>query len=130
MSDKLSSLKVGIDVPWVTSWTAEVMDGVARCESVGGRPAMVQSSHAGYGKPRYSLNHMVRQRLTVARMLCPMCGEPTPVEDRWTLTAKVKAAGCLRTERGLRLPPEVDDDQQVIDAGAIAPCTATVHAGP
>lgn len=121
MSEKLSSLKVGIDVPWVTSWTAEVMEGAARCQSVGGRPALIQTSHAGYGKPQYSLNHVVRQRLTVTRMLCPMCGEPTPGDDRWTLTARVASAGRLRAERGLRLPSRIDDDQRVIDAGAIAP---------
>lgn len=121
MSDKLSSLKVGIDVPWVTSWTAETMEGVARCDSVGGRPALVQTSHAGYGKPQYSLNHMVRQRLTVTQMLCPMCGEPTPVGDRWTLTARLAPAGRLRAERGIHLPSEVHDDQMVVDAGAIAP---------
>ena len=119
--EKLSSLKVGVDVPWVTSWSAEAVSGAARCASVGGRPALVQESRPGFGKPQYSRNHLVRQRLTVARMLCPMCGEPTAPQDRWTTTAKAQAAGRLRTQRGVGLPTTVLDDQVVIDAGAIAP---------
>lgn len=116
-----SALKVGVDVPWVTSWTAEVITGVGGCPSVGGRPALCQTEQAGFGKPQYSKNHMVRQRLTVARMLCPMCGDPTAPDDRWTATGRPRAAGWLRTQKGFVLPPEVGDDQVVIDAGAIAP---------
>ncbi|MES2834160.1 MAG: hypothetical protein V4707_05580 [Pseudomonadota bacterium] len=116
-----SSLKVGVDVPWVTSWTAETITGVAACPSVGGRPALCQMDHAGFGKPQYSKNHLLRQRLTVSRMLCPMCGDPTVEDDRWTQTGKPRAAGWLRAEKGFRLPDGVADDQVVIDAGAIAP---------
>jgi len=116
-----SSLKVGVDVPWVTSWTAETITGVAACPSVGGRPALCQTDHAGFGKPQYSKNHLVRQRLTVSRMLFPMCSYP-PVEDsRRTQTGNPRAAGWLRAEKGFRLPDGVADDQVVIDAGAIAP---------
>ena len=121
MSAIQSSLKVGVDVPWVTSWTAETITGVAGCPSVGGRPALCQTEQAGFGKPQYSKNHLMRQRLTVARMLCPMCGEPTPPDDRWTATGKPRAAGWLRAQKGFVLPAEVADDQVVIDAGAIAP---------
>lgn len=121
MSAIQSSLKVGVDVPWVTSWTAETMTGVGGCPSVGGRPALCQTDQAGFGKPQYSKNHMVRQRLTVARMLCPMCGEPTTSEDRWTVTGRPKAAGWLRAQKGFALPAEIEDDRVVIDAGAIAP---------
>ncbi|HWW12266.1 MAG TPA: hypothetical protein VN018_07105 [Brevundimonas sp.] len=119
--DKPSSLRVGVDVPWVTSWSAEAVTGAARCASVGGRPALIQDSRPGFGKPQYSRNHLVRQRLSVARMLCPMCGEPTPVDDRWTTTAKTHAAGWLRAQRAVVLPSSVADDQIVFDAGAIAP---------
>jgi hypothetical protein len=119
--DKPSSLKVGVDVPWVTSWSAEAVTGAARCASVGGRPALMRDSRPGFGKPQYSLNHLVRQRLTMVRMLCPMCGEPTPEDDRWTTTATTHAAGWLRDRRGVVLPDAVAEDQIVIDAGAIAP---------
>jgi hypothetical protein len=32
-----SRLKVGVDVPWVTSWTDEPILGVAPCATVGGQ---------------------------------------------------------------------------------------------
>ena len=76
-----STLVVGSDVPWVTSWSGEQIVGAAPCQTVGGRLALMQASDPGSGKPQYSKNHLVRQRLTVVRMLCPMCGEPTAEGD-------------------------------------------------
>lgn len=119
---KLSALIVGVDVPWVTSWSEEAVRGVRPCPTVGGRLAIVQEERAGYGRPQYSLNHFVRQRVSVARMLCPMCGAPTAEDDRWTQTARRTTAGALRV-RGLgdALPASVPDDRVVINAGSIAP---------
>jgi len=117
-----SSLKVGVDVPWVTSWTAEPILGVARCASVGGRLALTQGEAAGFGKPEYSKNHLLRQRLSVSRMLCPMCGQPTVVEDRVTQVARRRTAGAMRANGvGRGLPKDVSDDRILIDAGSIAP---------
>jgi len=119
---KLSSLKVGVDVPWVTSWTGEATLGVRPCPSVGGAPAIVQADNAGFGKPLYSQNHAVRQRLSVRDMLCPMCGAATTADDRWTQVAHPVTAGRLRAAgRGERLPADLADDIVLIDAGAIAP---------
>lgn len=119
---KPSSLKVGVDVPWVTSWTGEPALGVASCPSVGGALAIVQGDNAGHGKPLYSQNHAVRQRLSVRDMLCPMCGRATPADDRWTQVAHPVAVGRLRAGgRGARLPGDLADDRVLIDAGAIAP---------
>lgn len=119
---KPSSLKVGIDVPWVTSWTGEPSLGVSPCPSVGGALAILQADRPGQGKPLYSQNHAVRQRLSVRDMRCPMCGEPTTADDRWTQVAHPVAAGRLRaTGRGDRLPADLTDDSILIDAGAIAP---------
>lgn len=119
---KLSSLKVGVDVPWVTSWTGEPSLGVGPCPSVGGALAILQSDNPGQGKPLYSQNHAVRQRLSVRDMRCPMCGHPTLANDRWTQVAHPVAAGRLRTDRrGGRLPAELSDDSILVDAGAIAP---------
>ncbi|KQY91761.1 hypothetical protein [Brevundimonas sp. Root1423] len=121
-SAKLSALKVGVDVPWVTSWTGEPVLGVRPCASVNGALAIVQADNAGYGKPLYSQNHAVRQRLTIRDMLCPMCGQPTTPEDRYTQVAHPFAAGSLRASgRGDALPADIDDDRILIDAGAIAP---------
>jgi len=96
------------------------MIGVRRCSTVDGRLALCQVSDAGRGKPQYSKNHLLRQRLSVVRMLCPMCGEATPVDDRWTQVAKRTPAGVLR-RRAVDVPADIDDDTVVIDAGAIAP---------
>lgn len=119
---KLSSLKVGVDVPWVTSWTGEPSLGAGPCPSVDGALAILQADNPGQGKPLYSQNHAVRQRLSVHDMLCPMCGQPTGPNDRWTQVAHPVAAGRLReTGRGDRLPGHLSDDSTLIDAGAIAP---------
>ncbi|WP_374470885.1 hypothetical protein [Phenylobacterium sp.] len=118
-----SRLKVGLDVPWVTSWSGEAVLGVGPCASVGGRLAVRQAERPGFGRPNYSRNHLRRQRLTVARMLCPMCGEPTPEDDRWLQTARRTTAGILRARSfAAALPPALGDDRVVVDAGAIAPC--------
>lgn len=117
-----SRLQVGVDVPWVTSWTEEPVVGVRPCPTVGGRPALVQVSHAGYGKPQYSKNHLVRQRQTVLHMLCPMCGQPTSPDDRWTQVARFTPAGLLRRAgKAAGLAREIEDRQVLLDAGSIAP---------
>lgn len=119
---RASSLKVGVDVPWVTCWTGEPTLGVRPCPSVGGALAIVQTEAAGLGKPIYSRNHAVRQRLSVRDMLCPMCGLPTQAEDRWTQVARTVTAGGLRASgRGDGLPAGLSDDAELVDAGAIAP---------
>ena len=119
---KKSPLTVGVDVPWVTSWTEEPIQGVRPCSSVGGRLALTQAEHAGFGRPEYSKNHLLRQRLTVSKMLCPMCGEPTRPEERVTQVARRIPAGRLRAlGRGADLSPRIADGQVLIDAGAIAP---------
>lgn len=119
---KKSTLAVGIDVPWVTSWTEEPVIGVRPCPTVQGRPALVQLDNAGYGRPQYSKNHLIRQRQTMLGMLCPMCGQSTAPEDRWTQVARRTSAGLLRRlGKGGGLPREIEDGRVVIDAGSIAP---------
>ena len=122
--DKLrkSRLQVGVDVPWVTSWSGEAVLGVSPCASVAGRMAVHQVERPGLGRPNYSRNHLRRQRQSVAQMLCPMCGRPTAADDRWLQTGRRVAAGVLRA-RGLgsAVPAGLPDDRIVVDAGAIAP---------
>ena len=120
-----SRLKVGVDVPWVTSWTAEPMLGVGPCPTVAGAPAVHQAQNPGVGRPNYSQNHMNRQRESVWRMLCPMCGEPTPSDDRWSQTGRwTDALALRRAGLGHLLPgvAELPDGARVFDGGAIAPC--------
>lgn len=117
-----SRLKVGVDVPWITSWSEEAQPGVSRCPSVDGQLAVAQEEKPGEGKPLYSRNHLFRQRRSVGEMLCPMCGEPTHAGDRWSQTAKHTTAGNLRTKGfGPALPADMPDDQPLLDCGAIAP---------
>lgn len=52
-SAKLSALKVGVNVPWVASWTGEPVLGVRPRPSVNGALAIVQADHPGHGKPLY-----------------------------------------------------------------------------
>jgi hypothetical protein len=117
-----SRLKVGVDVPWMTSWSEEEGLGVRPCPSVGGRLAVCQVERPGFGRPEYSMNHFRRQREAVMRMLCPMCGQPTPDGDRWTQIAHRKPAAALRAKGlGVYLPAALPDDQIIVDAGAIPP---------
>lgn len=117
-----SRLEVGVDVPWVTSWSEEAVIGVRPCPTVRGRPALVQTDAAGYGRPIYSQNHLVRQRQTMLDMLCPMCGRPTEAGNRWTQVAHRTAAGALRRAgKAMGLSREVEDRRVVVDAGSIAP---------
>ena len=46
-----SSLRVGIDVPWVTRWTAEPVLGVRPCPTVGGALAIVQQDNRSHAVP-------------------------------------------------------------------------------
>jgi hypothetical protein len=117
-----SKLKVGVDVPWVTSWSAEAVVGVSPCPSVDGMLALGQQEKPGQGKPLYSRNHLFRQRLSVRSMLCPMCGEATEPSDRWTQTGRWTTAGAVRAKGlGGWLPADFKDGRPLLDAGAIAP---------
>jgi len=117
-----SRLQVGIDVPWVTSWSEEAISGVAACPSVDGELAIQQVERPGVGRPLYSKNHLFRQRRSVREMLCPMCGEATPEGDRWTQTGQWTTAGHYRAHGlGGWLPAAMTDDQTLLGLGAVAP---------
>ncbi len=117
-----SRLQVGADVPWVTSWSEEPLGGVRPCPSVDGHLAIQQAANAGVGRPIYSQNHLVRQRLSVRHMRCPMCGLPTEEKDRWSQTGRLRTIAEVR-EKGLShlFPRSLADDRLVFDGGAIAP---------
>ena len=115
-------LKVGVDVPWVTSWSKEPTTGVGPCPSVDGVIAVAQAWAPGEGRPLYSRNHLFRQRKSVREMLCPMCGEPTEPGDRWSQTGRWTTAGALRAKGlGVWIGTTRPDDTPLFDAGAIAP---------
>jgi hypothetical protein len=113
-------------VPWVTSWSGERETGVSRCPSVDGQLAVGQIEKPGIGRPLYSQNHLFRQRRSVREMLCPMCGAPTPDNDRWSQSAQTTHAGDLRRRGyGLDLPIAMDDQQVLLNCGAVAPLHRT-----
>lgn len=117
-----SHLKVGVDVPWVTSWSLETVADVRPCPSVDGVLAVQQVHRPGQGKPLYSRNHLFRQRQSVRSMLCPMCGQPTEAGDRWSQTGRYTTAGALRGRGfGPDLPAELPDARRLLNAAAIAP---------
>jgi hypothetical protein len=115
-------LRIGVDVPWVTSWSGEKPTRVSRCPSVDGLPAAGQEDKPGQGEPLYSSNHLFRQRRSVREMLCPMCGKPTEAGDRWTQTGRWTTAGAVRKlGLGAWLPSDIEDERPLLDVGAIAP---------
>jgi hypothetical protein len=118
----VGKLRIGVDVPWVTSWSGEQVLGVAPCPSIDGGLAIAQALKPGAGEPQWPKNHLFRQRKSVREMLCPMCGEPTPDADRWSQTARWITAGEVRAKGlGVWLPADFADDRALLDAGAIAP---------
>lgn len=117
-----SRQEIGVDVPWVVSWSAETPGGAGPCPTVDGAIAALQLWKPGEGKPLYPRNHLRRQRDSVRALLCPMCGKPTAEGDRWSQTGRFYAAGVLRARGfGQFLPADLDDDRVILDCGAIAP---------
>ncbi len=104
--DIASRLQVGVDVPWVTSWSTETIGAAAPCPSVDGALAVQQLDRPGRGRPLYSKNHLFRQRKSVRELLCPMCGA----------AAEFRAHGL-----GAWLPADMPDAQPLLGLGAVAP---------
>lgn len=72
-----------ITVPWNTMWTGELAYSVRPCRWVEGRLALHQPHRPGEGRPLFKRPHNVRQRRSVAQILCTVCGEHAPPADRW-----------------------------------------------
>lgn len=72
-----------IMVPWNAAWSGEDRYEIRPCRWAGGRLSMWSPHRPGEGKPLFAKPHMVRQRQSVARFLCTVCGEHTPSDDRW-----------------------------------------------
>lgn len=70
-------------VPWNASWSAEDEYEIRPCKFAGGKLAMWQPHKPKQGRPIFAKPHMVRQRQSVARFICTVCGEHTPAGDRW-----------------------------------------------
>jgi hypothetical protein len=72
-----------ITVPWNASWSSEARYEIRPCRYVGGALAIWSPHTPGVGRPIFAKPHMVRQRMSIAKLLCTVCGERTPSDDRW-----------------------------------------------
>lgn len=76
-------MKIGVDVPWNAGWSGEERYEIRPCRWSEGRRALWQPHAPGTGKPIFAQPHMVRQRMSIVRMLCTVCGIHAPPGDRW-----------------------------------------------
>jgi hypothetical protein len=72
-----------MDVPWNASWSSEDRYEIRPCRWAGGALAIWSPHSPGIGRPIFAKPHMVRQRQSIAKMLCTVCGKSTPENDRW-----------------------------------------------
>lgn len=70
-------------VPWNASWSAELDYEIRPCRWAGGQLALWQPHRPGQGVPIFAKPHNVRQRQSIIKMLCTVCGRPTLASDRW-----------------------------------------------
>lgn len=70
-------------VPWNASWSDEAEYELRPCRWADGRIAVWSPHRPGSGRPIFAKPHFVRQRQSIARYLCTVCGEHTPTNDRW-----------------------------------------------
>jgi hypothetical protein len=65
----------GVLVPYTVSWSAEEGFYLDRCPYAG-RTAICQPVKPGEGKPMFGKPHSQRQRETITKELCDLCGKP------------------------------------------------------
>lgn len=70
-------------VPWNASWSSEESFAIRPCRYADGRRAIWQPYSPGRGRPIFARPHSVRQRRSIAEMRCTVCGDATPIDDRW-----------------------------------------------
>lgn len=65
--------------PWNAMWSEDDRYEVRPCRHAGGQLAIWQPQTCkGFARP-----NMVRQRKSIAELVCTVCGLPTAVNDRW-----------------------------------------------
>lgn len=78
--------RIGVDVPWIAAWSDEfAQEDVKPCPHAAGDLAMWLPDLPGSGKPLFKVMHPVRHRAAIGKLLCMVCGEPTPSNDRWLI---------------------------------------------
>ena len=71
------------NVPWNAAWSSEEHFEIRNCRWAQGRLAVWQPNTPDMGAPLFAKPHHVRQRRSIAQMLCTVCGNPTKRGDRW-----------------------------------------------
>lgn len=89
---------MNITVPWNAGWSAEERYEVRPCRWAGGRLALWSPHKPGEGRPIFAKPHMVRQRRSVAQMLCTVCGEPTKTDRWWFGLGAIQEGYFMTTE--------------------------------
>lgn len=120
---KKSGTGAGVDVPWVTSWTAEPVIGLRPCSTVQARPALVQVDNPGYGR---SLN--TPGTISCGRDAAGGAGRghgapaPTAAPRRTVVRVvrAVRAAARTAPQAGKKTPHVVGDIDRGVACGAIA----------
>ena len=91
----MSALTYGnTPVPYTVSWTGEDEFFVARCPHAK-MDAICQKVAPGVGQPRFGKPHSQRQRETIARGLCDLCGKPLRDRTKVSLShARLRSNGA------------------------------------
>jgi hypothetical protein len=75
--------RIGQNVPWSVSWTAEQNFDLAISQDFPNHVDLVQVDNPGGGAPRFRALHVTRHRLGMAAHVCHVCGQPTDRRDRY-----------------------------------------------
>jgi ferredoxin len=75
--------RVGVNVPWTVSWTAEQKFDIKLSDDFPGLVDLVQAQNPGDGLPRFAAMHITRHRLGIAYHFCHICGRRTLARDRY-----------------------------------------------
>lgn len=85
-------------VPWNASWTGEERFEIRPCRWASNHPAIWQPHQPGSGKPMFAKPHSVRQRMSIAKMLCTVCGRPTGADQWWFRLGRFQEGWFMTTE--------------------------------
>lgn len=93
-----------VPVPYTVSWSDEQAVHLARCPHAGAI-AMCNPVARGVGKPKFGAPHMQRQRETIARCLCDLCGRPLAARTKVSLSQARPVAHAARFGDVLQVEP-------------------------
>jgi hypothetical protein len=96
------------EIPWSVSWSGEQAFRLTPSADHPGLLELDQKEAPGVGEPLFAQIHVARHRRGMVRLLCHVCGKPTPPRDRYIFPT---ASGGLVTlhdgtrQYGCNVPP-------------------------